>query len=110
MNKFAQRFLPYMLTLFLVPASFLSRSGVVLAQEQNVQIIELTARKYEYSPSPFHVKAGTRVQLKITTTDHDHGFKIPLVSRRRRTERQAWVGSDFSARLLAAQKGRNDHD
>jgi cytochrome c oxidase subunit 2 len=79
MNKFAERFLPYMLTLFLALASFLSRSSVVLAQEQNAQVIELTAKKYEYSPSPFHVKAGTRVQLKITATDHDHGFKIPLV-------------------------------
>jgi cytochrome c oxidase subunit 2 len=80
MKKLAKRFLPYMLAAFLlVPAMFLSRSSAVLAQEQNVQVIELTAKKYEYSPSPFHVKAGTRVQLKITATDHDHGFKIPLV-------------------------------
>jgi cytochrome c oxidase subunit 2 len=80
MKKLAKRFLPCVLTAFLlVPAMFLSRSSAVLAQEQNVQVIELTAKKYEYSPSPFHVKAGTRVQLKITATDHDHGFKIPLV-------------------------------
>ena len=46
------------------------------AQEQQVQVIELTAKKYEYSPSPIHVKAGTKVQLKITATDHDHGFKV----------------------------------
>jgi heme/copper-type cytochrome/quinol oxidase subunit 2 len=25
------------------------------------------------------VKAGTKVQLKITATDHDHGFKIETV-------------------------------
>ena len=80
MKKLAKRFLPCMLTAFLLGlAMFLSRSSAVLAQEQNVQVIELTAKKYEYSPSPFHVKAGTRVQLKITATDHDHGFKIPLV-------------------------------
>ena len=39
-------------------------------------MIELRAKKYEYSPSPVHLKAGTKVQLKITATDHDHGFKI----------------------------------
>ena len=44
-------------------------------QEQNVQVVEMTARKYEYSPTPVHVKVG-RVQLKITAIDHDHGFTI----------------------------------
>lgn len=54
-------------------------SGATRAQNQEVRVIELTAKKYEYSPSPFHVKAGTKVQLKITATDHDHGFKIANV-------------------------------
>lgn len=49
------------------------------AQDQNVQVIELTAKKYEFSPAPIHVKAGTKVQLKITAVDHDHGFKIATV-------------------------------
>jgi cytochrome c oxidase subunit II len=50
-------------------------SGVA-AQEATTQVIEVTAKKYEYSPSPIHVKAGSKVQLKFTATDHDHGFKI----------------------------------
>ena len=48
----------------------------VFAQDQNAQVIEVTAKKYEFSPSPIRVKAGTKVQLKITAVDHDHGFKI----------------------------------
>jgi cytochrome c oxidase subunit 2 len=36
-------------------------------QERNVQVIQMTAKKYEYSPSPVHVKQGTRVQLTIAT-------------------------------------------
>ena len=44
--------------------------------DQNVRVIEMTAKKYEFNPSPVHVKAGTRVQLKITTLDRKHGFKI----------------------------------
>jgi len=39
-------------------------------------VIEITAKKYEYSISPVHVMLRTKVQLKITATDHDHGFKI----------------------------------
>jgi cytochrome c oxidase subunit 2 len=54
----------------------LSRSRLVRAQNQNALVIEVTAKKYEYSISPVHVKIGTKVQLKITATDHDHGFKI----------------------------------
>jgi cytochrome c oxidase subunit 2 len=61
-------------------AIFLSLSVSVHAQVQAAQVIELTAKKYEYSSSPVHVKNGTRVQLKITATDHDHGFKIAAVS------------------------------
>jgi cytochrome c oxidase subunit 2 len=57
----------------------LSMSRSVRAQNQDVQVIEITAKKYEYSISPVHVKAGTQVQLKITATDHDHGFKIATV-------------------------------
>lgn len=44
-----------------------------------VQIIEVTAKKYVFEPSPIHVKVGTRVQLKITATDHAHGFQIERV-------------------------------
>jgi cytochrome c oxidase subunit 2 len=65
--------------LVLAPTMFFQQFRSVLAQDQNVQVIELAAKKYEYSPSPVHVKAGTKVQLKITATDHDHGFKIGAV-------------------------------
>lgn len=46
------------------------------AAANGVQVIEVTAKKYEFNPSPIHVKQGARVQLKITATDHTHGFKI----------------------------------
>jgi len=51
----------------------------VVAEDQKAQVIEVIAKKYEYSSSPVHVKIGTKVQLKITATDHDHGFKISAV-------------------------------
>jgi cytochrome c oxidase subunit 2 len=45
---------------------------------QNAQVIEVTAKKYEFNPSPIRVKQGTKVQLKITALDRTHGFKISL--------------------------------
>jgi|ERR1700739_358142 heme/copper-type cytochrome/quinol oxidase subunit 2 len=63
----------------LLLAPMLSQRGLVLAQDEQIQVIELGAKKYEYSPAPIHVKAGTKVRLKITATDHDHGFKIAPV-------------------------------
>jgi cytochrome c oxidase subunit 2 len=51
----------------------------VLAQEGSTQVIEVTAKKYEYSPATIHVKKGAKIQLKITATDHDHGFSILTV-------------------------------
>jgi cytochrome c oxidase subunit II len=49
------------------------------AAAQQPQVIEMTAKKYEFSPSPVHVKAGTTVTLKITATDRAHGFRIATV-------------------------------
>jgi heme/copper-type cytochrome/quinol oxidase subunit 2 len=77
MMRIAIRVLAYSLAAFpLALAVCHLKSRPVLAQDQKVQVIELTAKKYEYSGSPVHVKAGTKVQLKITAADHDHGFKI----------------------------------
>ena len=38
--------------------------------------IQMTAKKYEFTPDTIRVKAGTPVKLTITATDHEHGFKI----------------------------------
>jgi heme/copper-type cytochrome/quinol oxidase subunit 2 len=56
--------------------TYLSLPESIRATSSDVQVIEITAKKYEYSNSPVHVKLGTKVQLKITAIDHDHGFKI----------------------------------
>jgi cytochrome c oxidase subunit 2 len=80
MSKIAIRSLLSMPAAFLVAlAILLPQSSSVLAQDQRVRVIEVTAKKYEYSPSPIHVKVGTKVQLKITAKDHDHGFRIATV-------------------------------
>ena len=72
--------------LFIVSATllalgtYLSLPESIRATSQDVQVIEITAKKYEYSNSPVHVKVGNKVQLKITAIDHDHGFRIGNLS------------------------------
>ena len=60
----------------LYAAAFAFGQDQAQASPDNVQVIEVTAKKYVFDPSPIHVKKGTRVQLKITATDHAHGFAI----------------------------------
>jgi len=60
-------------------AIFYPGPAPAVGQNAKVQTIEVTAKKYEYSPAPIHVKNGTKIQLKITATDHDHGFSIATV-------------------------------
>ncbi len=80
MKGIAIRALVPTLSAFSVALAFcLPQPSPVVAQDKKAQAIELIAKKYEYSPSPVHVKIGTKVQLKITATDHDHGFKISAV-------------------------------
>jgi cytochrome c oxidase subunit II len=55
-----------------------ARLGNVSQADRDVQVIEVTAKKYEYTPSPIRVRKGAQVQLEITSLDKTHGFKINL--------------------------------
>lgn len=59
----------------LIAASY-AGSLHALQTDQNVQTVEVTAKKYDFTPSPIRVKQGSTVRLKITATDRAHGFKI----------------------------------
>lgn len=68
------RVVPTMLSLALCLA--FSPLAFAQPQDQNAQIINMTAKKYEFNPSPLHIKKGQKIQLRITASDHDHGFKV----------------------------------
>ena len=42
------------------------------------QVIEVTARKYEFAPREIHVTKGSRVRLKVHSTDEAHGLRLNL--------------------------------
>jgi cytochrome c oxidase subunit II len=65
--------------LFLPSMAILPDVMVIPPQSQSagqVHEIQMTAKKYEFSPDPIRVKKGERVRLVITAIDHDHGFKL----------------------------------
>jgi cytochrome c oxidase subunit 2 len=43
---------------------------------QRVHEIQVTLRKYEFSPGSLHVRKGEQVRLILAAADHDHGFKL----------------------------------
>jgi heme/copper-type cytochrome/quinol oxidase subunit 2 len=67
---------PWICLLLAATTCPLTSHGVPTPAPENVQVVDVTAKKYEFSPSPIRVKQGTKVQLKITATDHAHGFRI----------------------------------
>ena len=76
--RIATRVFALLLALGFSVATSLAGPGTAPQADQNVKVIEMTAKKYEFSPSPVHVKAGTKVQLKISTLDRKHGIKIEV--------------------------------
>lgn len=54
--------------------------GAALGGEKaagNEQVVQVTARRFEYTPSEIVVKKGRPVVLEFTSLDFVHGFNIP---------------------------------
>jgi heme/copper-type cytochrome/quinol oxidase subunit 2 len=49
------------------------------APSQQTKEVQMTAKKYEFSPSTVEVSVGTRIVFKITAVDRDHGFEIATI-------------------------------
>ena len=43
------------------------------------RVIQVTARKFEYSPSEITLQRGVAVVLELTSLDREHGFKLPAL-------------------------------
>ena len=43
---------------------------------RGVHEIQVTLRKYEFSPGSLRVRKGEQVKLIMAAADHDHGFKL----------------------------------
>jgi cytochrome c oxidase subunit 2 len=43
---------------------------------QETQVIEISAERFSFNPSEIRVKAGTRLDIRLTSEDTMHGFRI----------------------------------
>ena len=46
--------------------------------DSGVHTVEISAKKYEFTPNVIRVKAGERVRLKVHSVDEPHGVKLSL--------------------------------
>jgi heme/copper-type cytochrome/quinol oxidase subunit 2 len=67
------------------------------APAQNVREIQVTLRKYEFTPDLLHVKKGERVRLVIVAIDHDHGFKLDEFDINQKVQKGTTVVVQFTA-------------
>jgi cytochrome c oxidase subunit 2 len=74
----------------------------VLAADQTVQVIKITAKKFEYSPNEITIKAGVPVILEFTSLDRVHGFTIPDLGGVRATIEP---GKVTQVRIMAPKAG-----
>lgn len=51
--------------------------GALAVESEKPQVIQMTARRFAYTPRDIEVKAGVPVVLEITAIDFVHGFHIP---------------------------------
>jgi cytochrome c oxidase subunit II len=73
MISLKSRFLIYSVMAVFV---MISVGGNLIAAE-NEQVIQITAKRFEYSPKEITVKKGVPVVLELTSQDRLHGFNCP---------------------------------
>ena len=99
-------------TLLALVMIFLAGGPIAGSQDQPagangaVQVIDVSAKKYEFNPSPIRVKQGTKVQLKITASDHSHGFRIIPYPEGAEGARTAGLVFSSAADCVKIEKGQ----
>ena len=51
-------------------------SGFSRTSAQGTQVVEISAERFSFNPSEIRVKAGTQLEIRLTSEDTMHGFKI----------------------------------
>jgi len=64
---------------------------------QGVHEIQVTLRKYEFTPGSLRVKKGERVRLIMAAVDHDHGFKLDDFDINQKVRKGTTAIVDFTA-------------
>jgi cytochrome c oxidase subunit 2 len=60
-------------------------------------VIQITAKKYEFQPGIIRVKKGDHVKLIVTAIDRDHGFKLEAFHIEQKLVKGRAVEIEFTA-------------
>jgi cytochrome c oxidase subunit II len=64
-------------TMFLLTLGLtLSAENPSAGQQDKSEVIDVSAKKYEFTPAEIRVKKGAKVRLKIHSVDETHGMKL----------------------------------
>jgi cytochrome c oxidase subunit 2 len=66
-------------------------TGVVDRAQEDVQVVEVTAERFSFTPSEVKAKAGTVLEFRLRSDDTGHGFRI--------------LGTDIDVRIPKRSKG-----
>jgi cytochrome c oxidase subunit 2 len=61
---------------FSMTTHWMARAQSSENQTAATQVIEVSAKKYEFTPGEIHVKKGVKVELKVHSEDDTHGVKL----------------------------------
>lgn len=62
--------------------SHLMLALALLAAAPTERVVQMTARRFTYSPETIEVEQGVPVVLELTSLDRDHGFTVPELGLR----------------------------
>lgn len=69
------------------------------------KVIEVSAKKYEFTPGEIHVKKGEKVELKVHSVDETHGIKLSLYPEGTKDKSSPGLKFDDPAQNGKVEKG-----
>jgi cytochrome c oxidase subunit 2 len=65
------------------------------------RVVQITAKRFEFTPATVELKAGEAVVLELTALDRRHGFKLPELN----VDAQVEPGQPVRIRLVPGKPG-----
>lgn len=85
------------LSFLAVLCPFLPRKIRAQMSSAGVEVIQMTAKRYAFTPATITVKRGERVKLIITALDREHGFKLPALNIDQKLKKGVPTTVEFTA-------------
>ncbi|HKV25694.1 MAG TPA: cupredoxin domain-containing protein [Candidatus Acidoferrum sp.] len=75
--------------------------------DQQATVIEVSAKKYQFTPAEIHVKKGTKVKLVVHSVDETHGIKLKLNPEGSKSKSAPGLRFDDPASNGKVEKGKD---